>query len=388
MSKSEFPDPFEKARDEHGYGEIDDQNDAVTMILRHRDVRKCAHNWSAFSSDAGKDVGRIVVPSEVNIRSIRQIPFEVDPPLHGDYRAIVEPWFKRPLEPAYQEKLAEQINALIDEVLEKDSFEAIYEFSLLLQSRALTLLMNVPYEESEIYVSWGTHVFRSEDDPLDNEKAQVLYDYIDRKMDEAEEHPGDDMFSGLLNADFEDRKLTRLEVTGIAVLTFAGGRDTVINMITNTLAYLAEHPDSIERLRDEPEIQSKAIEELVRYFAPLTHMGRIVRQDAEICGHQVKADTRISLCWASANRDPAVFQDPNAVVLDRKVNPHLSFGFGTHNCLGATHIRQIMRTLIPILVERVRSIDILDYKENIEEWRDDFHRKVGYNSLTLRFNKR
>ncbi len=388
MSKSELPDPFEKARLEHGYGEIDDQNDAVTMILRHRDVRKCAHNWSTFSSDAGEAVGRIVVPSEESIRDVKQIPFEVDPPTHGKYRAIVEPWFKRPLEPAYQEKLAEQITELLDVVLEQDVVEAIQDFSLLLQSRALTLLMNVPYEEAETYVSWGTHVFRSEDDPLDTEKAQVLYNYIDKKMDEAEANPGEDMFSGLLNADFEGRKLTRLEVTGIAVLTFAGGRDTVINMITNTLAYLAEHPESIERLRNEPEITSKAIEELVRYFAPLTHMGRVVKQDTEICGHQVKEDTRISLCWASANRDATVFENPNDVVLDRKINPHLSFGFGTHNCLGATHIRQIMRTLIPILVERVQSIDIVDYKENIEAWRDDFQRKVGYDSLTLRFNKR
>ena len=386
MSTSELPDPFEQARLEKGYGEIDDQNDPVTMILRHRDVRKCAHNWSAFSSDAGADVGRIVVPSEVNIRSIRQIPFEFDPPDHSVYRAIVEPWFKRPLEEAYQQKLASQITSLVDDVLAKDSFEAIYEFSLLLQSRALTLLLNVPYEEAETYISWGTHVFRSEDDPLDNEKAQELYTYIDKKMDEAEQQPGADMFSGLLNANFKGRKLTRTEVAGIAVLTFAGGRDTVINMVTNTLAYLADHPESIERLRNEPDIRVKAVEELVRYFAPLTHMGRIVTEDTEICGHQVKKDTRISLCWASANRDASVFEDPNSVILDRKANPHLSFGFGTHNCLGATHTRQIMRTLIPILTERVRTIDILDYQENIEEWREDFHRKVGYNSLTLRFN--
>ncbi|MFK7846823.1 MAG: cytochrome P450 [Rhodothermales bacterium] len=388
MSKSELPDPFEQARVEKGYGKIDDQNDPVTMILRHRDVRKCAHNWSTFSSDAGEAIGRIVVPSEVHIRSTRQIPFEVDPPEHGAYRAIVEPWFKRPLEPAYQEKLAALISSLLDEVLEKGTIEAIYEFSLLLQSRALTLLLNVPFEEAETYIGWGTHVFRSEDDPLDNAKAQELYNYIDKKMDEAEANPGDDMFSGLLNADYKDRKLTREEVSGIAVLTFAGGRDTVINMVTNTLAYLAEHPESIERLRNEPDIRVKAIEELLRYFAPLTHMGRVVKENTEICGRPVEENTRISLCWASANRDASVFEDPNTVNLDRKANPHLTFGFGTHNCLGATHARQIMRTLIPILTERVNSIDIMDCKENIENWRDDFQRKVGYDRLTLQFNPR
>ena len=109
MKKSNIPDPFEKARIEKGFGEMDDQNDPVVMALRHKDVRKCAHNWKAFQS--GAKPGRIVIPSEVNIREIRQIPFEVDPPMHAEYRAVVEKWFKRPLENDYQNALKNQINS-------------------------------------------------------------------------------------------------------------------------------------------------------------------------------------------------------------------------------------------------------------------------------------
>ncbi|MEM8968432.1 MAG: cytochrome P450, partial [Bacteroidota bacterium] len=181
MKKSALPDPFEQARVEKGYGEINDQGDPVTMLLRLKDVRKCAHNWKTFQSGAAP--GRIVVPSEVNIRETRQIPFEVDPPMHGEYRALVEPWFRRPLEVEYQEKLSQQINDIVDEVLTADSVEVVEEFSLKLQSRALTLLLNIPYEEAETWISWGTHVFRSEDDPLDGEKAAILYDYIDEQID-------------------------------------------------------------------------------------------------------------------------------------------------------------------------------------------------------------
>jgi len=177
MQKSELPDPFKKARLEKGIGEMNDQNDPVKMLLRHKDVRKTAHNYKIFQS--GAIPGRIVIPSEVNIRKIRQIPFEIDPPIHGLYRALVEPWFKRPLHEEYAQKLTAQINALVEETMKIDTVEIIQEFALILQSRALTLLFNVPYEESEIWISWGTHVFRSKDSALDADKANILYNYID-----------------------------------------------------------------------------------------------------------------------------------------------------------------------------------------------------------------
>ncbi|MEW4923504.1 cytochrome P450 [Algibacter sp. 2305UL17-15] len=384
MKKSEFPDPFEKARVETGIGEMDDQNDPVTMLLRHKDVRKSAHNWKTFQS--GATPGRIVIPSEVNIRTTRQIPFEVDPPEHKDYRTMVEPWFKRPLEAEYQEKLSNQINGLLDSVLDKDNLDAIEEFALVLQSRALTLLLNTPFEESETWISWGTHVFRSEGEALDGDKAAILYDYIDARIDQAIENPGEGLYTMLLNSEVNGKKLTKEEVKGVMILTFAGGRDTVINALTNTIAYFAEHPKSLDRLRAEPEIIGNATEEFVRYFSPLTQMGRVVTEDTQVCEHAVKEDTRISLCWASANRDANVFENANEVVLDRKVNPHVGFGFSHHNCLGATHARQIMKIFIVALTEKVGSIDIIDSKENIEEL-GEFKRKVGFDKLKVKFNK-
>ncbi|WP_298368331.1 cytochrome P450 [uncultured Lutibacter sp.] len=383
MKKSEISDPFEKARLEKGFGEMDDQNDPVVMALRHKDVRRCAHNWKTFQS--GAEPGRIVIPSEVNIRDIRQIPFELDPPMHGDYRAVVEKWFKRPLEANYEAGLKCIIDGVVDEALAKSSVEAIEEFSLVLQSRALTLLFNVPFEESETWISWGTHVFRSKDSALDADKANILYDYIDNKIAESEKNPGQDFYSVLLASDVNGKKLTKEEIKGVLMLTFAGGRDTVINAVTNSIAYFAEHPKSLERLKNEPELINFAIEELIRYFSPLTQMGRVATEDTQVCEHAIKADSRISLNWASANRDATVFENPNEVVLDRKMNPHVAFGFGTHNCLGATHARQILKVLINTLIEKVKSIEIIDAKENIETL-GEFKRKVGFDSINVKFN--
>tara|TARA_R110001592_G_scaffold63472_2_gene194345 strand:- start:4527 stop:5684 length:1158 start_codon:yes stop_codon:yes gene_type:complete len=383
MKHSAINDPFEQARIEQGYGEISDQDDPVTMMLRLKDVRKCALNWQTFQS--GAVPGRIVVPSEVSIRSTRQIPFEVDPPLHKDYRELLEPWFKRPLQSEYQQQLDQQISVLVESVLNGDPVEVIEDFALVLQSRALTLLLNIPFAESELWISWGTHVFRSEGQALDGDKANILYDYIDAQIDKALAKPGDDLYSMLLASEVNGKKLSKEEIKGVIILTFSGGRDTVINAVSNTIAYFSDHPESLQRLRDEPQIRNRAIEEFVRYFSPLTHMGRVATEDTQVCEHAIKADSRISLCWASANRDATVFENPNEVVLDRKMNPHVGFGFSHHNCLGATHARQILSTLINVLCDKVQSIDFIDGEENIEHW-DEFKRKVGYHRLNVRFN--
>lgn len=384
MKTSTFPDPFEQARVNEGTSTIDDQSDPVTMVLGLKDVRKCAHNWKTFQS-GGEEVGRIVVPSEAAIRNTRQIPFELDPPEHGAYRKLVEAWFKRPLQADYQQKLKKMVDELLDEAINMDTIEVVEGFALKLQSRALTLLLNTPYEESELWISWGTHVFRSKDAVLNKDKANILYDYLDLQIDKAIANPGEDLYSVLLASEVNGKKLSKEEVKGVLSLTFAGGRDTIINAVTNTVAYLADHPESLQRLKNEPELTTKAVEEFVRYFSPLTHMGRVVTEDTQVCEHAAKADSRISLCWASANRDAAVFENPNEVVIDRKLNPHVGFGFSTHNCLGATHARQLLAILISSLTEKISAIDIINQEENIEDLQQ-FQRKVGFHSLKASFH--
>ncbi|MBU2918848.1 cytochrome P450 [Psychrosphaera sp. F3M07] len=385
MENSVLPDSFKQARESKGIGKVEDQNDPVTMVLGLKDVRKCAHNWKTFQS--GAKPGRIVIPSEVNIRETRQIPFEVDPPAHKGFRDLIDPWFKRPLESDYQAQLKSIIDDIIDHSLQQDSVEVVGEFALKLQSRALTVLLNIPYEESELWIGWGKHVFRSEDTDLDGDKAAILYDYIDAQIDKTAANLDQSLYALLLNSEVNGKKLSKEEIKGVMILTFAGGRDTIINAVTNSIAYFSEHPESLTQLAENPDMSSIAVEELIRYFSPLTHMGRVATEDTQVCEHAVKADTRISLCWASANRDERVFENPNEVVLDRKVNPHVGFGFGTHNCLGATHARQLLNILITSLAEKVSTMEIQSQQDNVEDW-GEFQRKVGYDSLNVKFTAR
>jgi cytochrome P450 len=170
---------------------------------------------------------------------------------------------------------------------------------------------------------------------------------------------------------------------GFANLAFAGGRDTIIHTISCALGYLAEHPGALEYLREDPKRITHASEEFFRVFMPLTHIGRVCPEETNVNGVTVKAGERISLCWASANLDEHAFDAAHEVRLDRKPNPHLSFGFGAHLCMGAAHARLILRTLLQKCTERIASIQVLEAKQKVET-EAAFKRAVGYESLTVK----
>jgi cytochrome P450 len=370
-------DPFQEARAATGLLQCPFHGENITMILRHEDVRKAAKDWQTFSSDVPF---RVPIPSEEDVRSMRQLPIETNPPEHTDYRDIVEPFFQRAKEPEMMTKVEALLNRKLTEVLERDSIEIVNEFALPVQSIALTYLLNTSESEADIWIGWGIHVFKVTGGEF--KKGTVLEDYLQRKFDEAEANPGEDLFSALTKAAFRGRKLTREECMGFANLAFAGGRDTIIHTISCALGYLAQHPQALEFLRTDPKRITLASEEFFRVFMPLTHIGRVCPVETDVHGVKVGAGERVSLAWASANFDEQAFPQPQEVRLDRKPNPHLSFGFGTHLCLGAPHARLILRTLLKLCCERVKSITILKAEERVEH-EANFDRTLGYESLVV-----
>ena len=373
---SPLADPFRDKRRETGVLECEFQGENLPMILRHENVRQAAKDWMTFSSDAPF---RVPIPSEEDVRRMRQLPIETDPPEHTDYRDLVEPFFRRAKLPEVVGKVEALIDGLLDDSLGRDSIEVVREFALPLQSRALTYLLNVPETEAETWIGWGIHVFH--DDGSGNPRGAALETYLHQQFDRATAHPGDDFFSALTNATFRGRNLTREEMMGFGNLAFAGGRDTIIHTISSVLGYLGKHPDALEFLRQDPARIVLAGEEFFRVFMPLTHIGRVCPVETDVHGVTVKAGGRVSLCWASANQDEAAFEAPGEVRLDRKPNPHISFGIGPHLCLGAAHARLLLRTLLQKCTERVARITVLDASEHVEN-QAGYHRAVGYESLT------
>ena len=174
---------------------------------------------------------------------------------------------------------------------------------------------------------------------------------------------------------------------GFGNLAFAGGRDTIIHIISSIVAHFGRDPAALDYLRDDPRRIVHAGEEFFRAFTPLTHLGRVCPSGSSVRGVIVPPGGRVSLCWASANFDEAVFEKPEEVRLDRKPNPHIAFGFGAHLCLGAAHARLIVRSLLQALVQRVSSITVLDVTEHVEH-EAAYDRVNGFDSLHVKFTAR
>lgn len=142
MSDSPIPDdPFANARRTDGVLKCPFQGESIPMILRHADVRKAAKDWKTYSSDAAF---RVPIPSEEDVRTMRQLPIETNPPEHTEYRAIVEPFFQRSKTPEVTAKVETLIKEKLTEAIRNESTEIVNEFALPIQSRALTYLLNVP----------------------------------------------------------------------------------------------------------------------------------------------------------------------------------------------------------------------------------------------------
>jgi cytochrome P450 len=378
---SEIDDPFREPRRDRGVLGLPSEDEVIPMILRHEDVRKAAKDWQTFSSDAPR---RVPIPSEEHLRSVRQLPLEVDPPAQTDYRKLVEPFFLRARQPAFVARIEEITGRLLDEAMRRDTVEIVEGFALPLQSQALTVLLGVPESEADLFVSWGVHVFHGAHGV---EQGAALERYLNAQFDSAAASPGDDFYGLLTKATFHGRPLTREEMLGYANIMFAGGRDTIIHSVACAIGHCAEHPEAFDFLREDPHRVVHASEEFFRVFMPLTHIGRVCPVDTDVHGMPVKAGDRATLCWASANLDETVFEAAEKVRLDRTPNPHVSFGFGAHLCLGAAHARTVMRVLLELLCRRVGRVELVSKRDRVEKT-PAYERRLGYDSLVVRLHPR
>lgn len=364
-------DPFKDARENSGIQITDFNGEEIPFVLRLKDLRKTVKDWQNFSSD---HPFKVVPHSEEELRTMRQIPIEMDPPDHTDYRAVLEPFFKRPTQPEYMQDMAELVNLMVADAIRRKEFDAVHEFALPLQCRALARLLNVEDSEADRWVEWGLHALS---------EGNGLEDYTAEQFAKAEKNPGDDFFSMLNNAEVRGKKLTFQEKQGIANVTFAGGKDTVINVVSSIFVYFCKHTGALEFLRQDEKYIMTACEEFVRYVSPLTAINRTCPHAAKVGEHEIPGGSRVGLCWPSGNRDATVFKNPDEVILDRVPNPHIGFGYGIHNCLGAPQARLIIRSLLKAFSDQVKSMELVSSEPRIEKERS-YTRQVGYDRAVVK----
>ena len=151
---TDLKDPFKEARQTGPIQMTKFNGEEIPLVLRLQDLRKTLKDWQSFSSD---HPFKVVPHTEEKMRTMRQLPIEMDPPDHTEYRSLVEPFFKRPNDPAYIKDMEQLIQSMVGMALSADQVEAVHEFALPLQCRALTRLLNVPETEADVWKDWGLH---------------------------------------------------------------------------------------------------------------------------------------------------------------------------------------------------------------------------------------
>jgi cytochrome P450 len=308
------------------------------VLTRHEDIRAAYEDPELFPQGG--------TLSHQSLTHQALIPLSLNPPLHRQWRKVLQPMFTpgrlRQLEGLIRETARDRLR----EIGPRGRCDVATEFAIALPAATFCGLLGLPREQFPSFnqlafdlVYTPEKVRREQGDEAalayrqarSMEIAQLVAGLIPARRAE----PGDDVITFLLDARFEGRPLTAAEIVNIASLLFFAGTDSTGAMITYSLAFLAEHPAHKQRLIDEPAIIPRATDELIRYHA-FHHLPRDVARDAEFAGVQLKRGDRIMLPTGGANHDSR-FYPPNAaeVDFDRKTAGMITFGAGPHRCLGA-----------------------------------------------------
>ncbi|MCK9519214.1 MAG: cytochrome P450, partial [Dehalococcoidia bacterium] len=189
---------------------------------------------------------------------------------------------------------------------------------------------------------------------LPQETLEEMREYFERLAAERRREPRTDLLTGLVQAEVEGSRLNAEELLQMLILLLVAGNETTTNLIGNAIIEFMNHPGQLQRVLDDPALLPGAIEEVLRYSSPVQATARRATREVEMGGKTIGPD-QVSLVWiASANRDPAVFPDPDTFDVTRTPNRHLSFGMGIHFCLGAPLARLEARVALEVFLRRIR----------------------------------
>ncbi|MBM3719305.1 MAG: cytochrome P450 [Actinobacteria bacterium] len=301
------------------------QPKASKIIKEHAELRKALRDTDTYSSD---------LQGDADVRDYRQIPLEIDPPRHHLYRSALAPYFVKPAIERHISEFRSNSITLVDRYFNSDPSEVIPSLSLPLVMQNLGAIYNRPQDVKE-WISWGPDVWTAESEVR---SGDVLHRYLDRIYEEALSNTSKDIWSEIAHLVIDGKKITEVEFRGIAGVLLAGGRDTVVKLLTGILWHFARKPEDLKELRGNTQGISEAIQEFLRFLTPLPLMNRTTVPESG--RDSLPPDRYVGMSFMSANFDESVFENPFSVDLKRPRNPHLSFGFGPHTCLG-NHIAEI-----------------------------------------------
>ena len=298
---------------------------ASKTIVGHKAVREALRDTQTYSSD---------LQGDSDVRDYRQLPLEVDTPRHHLYRVALAPYFVKPSIELLIPQFRAHTEQLIANFFKHGDLEVGQHLSLPLVMNNLGVIYSRPQDVDE-WISWGPDVWTAESEVRD---GKVLHRYLDAIYEEALRKSTDDIWSQIAHLEIEGQQISAAEFRGIAGVMLAGGRDTVVKLFTGIIWHFGNKPQDLELLRSNPELLGPAIQEFLRFFTPLPAMNRTVVPESSTA--DLPDDRYVGISFISGNFDETVFTNPFEIDFNRGRNPHLSFGFGPHTCLG-NHIAEI-----------------------------------------------
>ncbi len=282
---------------------------------------------------------------------------DFDAPEHVRRRRLVSEGFTPKRVRALEDKLRLVCDSILDQVCEKGSCDFVKDIAAPLPIIMIGDMLGVAPEDRDDLLRWSDDMLKGQGapDPALMESAMTAFveysEYIHPVFDDRRATRNtDDLVGVLCQARIDGDSLDDDSLVHETLLILIGGDETTRHVISGGVEELLAHPDQLARLAADPAaLMPNAVEEMLRWVSPIKNMARVATRDVELAGARIRAGQELILLYPSANRDEAVFEDPETFDITRSPNPHVAFGFGAHFCLG----NQLARLELRVMVERV-----------------------------------
>ncbi len=345
--------------------------DAVWVASTAELVREISGRPEVFSSQANGvrlDAARVEEGRKVEGGNFIML----DDPAHREKRKRVQPGFSPRALRAFEDAFRALADDIVERAVAAREFDAVEALSVHVPITAICQLLGIPLEDAPRVRAWGDAVVSLTDPSAGGSRAaagaavQEFGAYVLRLAAERAADPRDDLLSTLVTAP-DDLRLSDSELVGVMMLLLVAGNESTRNTTSHSLIALAQHPDQLDWLADDLDARLRgSVDEMLRWASPLTFLARTALEDVELAGRHIAAGDRVAMFYCSANRDEQLFPDGDVFRLDRdNSHEHLSFGVGTHACMGSSLARIELSAVFRAFASRVARVEVIGEVERV-----------------------